>query len=105
MLQLKRSKNSTKRNAPPREVKLRKVVPLEPLNDRERAELVEDLTTIGCEGFYAKLQGFKNKAMVRELTEGAPNQFDNTLRPVPCRGSSRERQIQRTGLPWQVVST
>ena len=54
MPQLKRSKNSTKRNAPPREVKLRKVAPLEPPNDRERAELVEDLTTIGCEGFYAK---------------------------------------------------
>ena len=44
---------------------------------------MEDLTAMGCAGFYGKLWGFRYEAIVREILDGAPNQFDNTLRPVP----------------------
>ena len=44
-----------------------------------RRKLEEDLTRIGCAGLLNKLWNIKNKGMVRELVERAPNQFDHTV--------------------------
>ena len=95
MPQLKRSKNSTKPNAIPVEVKLRKVAPVEPQGDRERAQLVENVTAMGCEGFLGKPWGFRNEAMIRELQEGIPNQFYTDY-------ASRSYEVDRGNLAGSV---
>ena len=44
---------------------------------------MEDLSAMGCTGFLGKPWGFRSEAIVRELIEGAPNQFDNSLQSAP----------------------
>jgi hypothetical protein len=69
----------------PSEVKIRKVVPEVPRDEAEREELLEDLQRMGCSGLLEKLWGFKDDQVVRELLDGATNEFDNTIRATPTR--------------------
>ena len=55
---------------------LRSVVPAIPKEPGERAYLEEDLTKIGCIGLLSKPWTVKDERMVRELTIGAPNQYE-----------------------------
>ena len=45
-----------------------------------RRELEEDLERIGCAGLLNKPWNIKDEGLVRELVNGAPNQFDHTVR-------------------------
>lgn len=65
------------------EVKLRKVVPVLPSTEPEKAQLMEDLTSMGCQGFAEKPWGFMEERVVRELIGTPSNEFDNTLRATP----------------------
>jgi hypothetical protein len=69
----------------PSKVKVRKIVPEVPRDEAERAELLEDLQTMGCSGFLEKPWGFKDEEMVRELLDGVSNEFDNSIRALPTR--------------------
>ena len=62
---------------------LRSVVPAIPKEPGERAHLKEDLTKIGCIGLLSKPSSVKDERMVRELTAGAPNQYEGTIRAWP----------------------
>ena len=62
---------------------LRSVVPAIPKEPGERAHLEEDLTKIGCIGLLNKPWSFKDERMVRELTTGAPNQYEGIVRARP----------------------
>ena len=48
-----------------------------------RRELEEDLTRIGCVSLLNKLWNIKDEGLVRELVEGAPNQFNDTVQCKP----------------------
>ena len=48
-----------------------------------RRELEEDLERIGCAGLLNKPWNIKDEGLVRELVEGARNQFDHTVRGKP----------------------
>jgi hypothetical protein len=63
----------------PSEVKIRKVVPEVPRDETERGELLEDLQRMGYSGLLEKPWGFKDDRIVRELLDGATNEFDNTI--------------------------
>jgi hypothetical protein len=67
------------------EVKIRKIVPEVPRDEVERGELLEDLQRMGCSGLLEKPWGFKDDRVVRELLDGATNEFDNTIRATPTR--------------------
>jgi hypothetical protein len=69
----------------PSEVKIRKIVPEVPRDEAERGELLEDLQRMGCSGLLEKPWGFKDDQVVRELLDGATNEFDNTIRATPTR--------------------
>ena len=62
---------------------LRSVVPAIPKEPRERVHLEEDLTRIGCIGLLSKPWSVKDEGMVRELTTGAPNQYEGTVQARP----------------------
>ena len=62
------------------QISLKALVPVIPKTPTARQELEKDLTRIGCAGLLNKLWNIKDKGMVRELVEGAPNQFDHTIR-------------------------
>ena len=61
------------------QISLKALVPVIPKTPTARRELEEDLTRIGCAGLLNKPWNIKNEGMVRELVEGAPNQFDHTV--------------------------
>ena len=65
------------------QVSLKAIVPVIPKTPIARWELEEDLTRIGCVGLLNKLWNIKDEGLVRELVEGAPNQFDHTVRCKP----------------------
>jgi hypothetical protein len=67
----------------PSKVRIRKIVPEVPQDEVERAELLEDLQTMGCSGLLEKPWGFKDEEVVRELLDGVSNEFDNTIRATP----------------------
>jgi hypothetical protein len=69
----------------PSEVKIQKIVPEVPRDEAERGELLEDLQRMGCSGLLEKPWGFKDDRVVRELLDGATNEFDNTIRATPTR--------------------
>jgi hypothetical protein len=46
---------------------------------------LEDLQRMGCSGLLEKPWGFKDDRIVRELLDGATNEFDNTIRATPTR--------------------
>ena len=58
---------------------LRSVVPAIPKEPGERAYLEEDLTRIGCIGLSSKPWTVKDERIVRELTIGAPNQYEGIV--------------------------
>ena len=62
---------------------LRYVVPAILKEPGERAHLEEDLTRIGCIELMSKPWSVKDERMVRELTTGAPNQYEGTVRARP----------------------
>ena len=62
---------------------LRSVVPAIPKESGERAHLEEDLTRIGCIGLMRKPWSVKDERLVRELTTGAPNQYERIVRARP----------------------
>ncbi len=80
MSQLKRTRGQASSSS---DVKLRKVVPVIPLSEDTRAELMDDLNSMGCIGFATKPSGFKEEVFVQELSGKVSNEFDNTLRAVP----------------------
>ena len=57
------------------------VVPKTPIARRE----LEDLERIGCAGLLNKPWNIKDEGLVRVLVQGAPNQFDLTVRGKPER--------------------
>jgi hypothetical protein len=71
------------------EVKIRKIVPEVPRDEVERGELLEDLQRMGCSGLLEKPWGFKDDRVVRELLDGATNEFDNTIRATPTRWTEK----------------
>ena len=62
---------------------LRSIVPAIPKEPCERAYLEEDLTKIECIGLLSKPWMVKDERVVRELTIGAPNQYEGTVRARP----------------------
>ena len=48
-------------------VSLKSVAPAIPKNDAEKDMLIEDLTTMGCEGLLLEPWVVKNEAMVQEF--------------------------------------
>ena len=62
------------------QISLKALVPVIPKTPTARRKLEEDLTRIECAGLLKKLWNIKDEGMVRELVEGAPNQFDHTVR-------------------------
>ena len=58
---------------------LKSVVPAIPKEPEERAHLEEDLTRIRCIGLLSKPWAVKDERMVRELTKGAPNQYEGIV--------------------------
>ena len=88
MPQLKRNKRRAGSNTPPpQEIKLRKVVPVLPKSEAYMANLMEDLTAMGCQGLAEKPWGFKEQRVIQELVYGAGNQYDNSNRGHPHRWS------------------
>jgi hypothetical protein len=73
----------------PSKVRIRKIVPEVPRDEAERAELLEDLQTMGCSGLLEKPWGFKDEEVVRELLDGVSNEFDNTIRATPTRWTEK----------------
>ena len=62
---------------------LRSIVSAIPKEPGERAHLEEDLTRIRCIGLLSKPWSVKDEGMVRELTMGAPNQYEGTVQAWP----------------------
>ena len=78
---------------------LRSVVPAIPKEPGERAHLEEDLNRIGCIGLLSKPWAVKDERMVRELTKGAPNQYEGTVRAQPeTWGAKRWREAYGFGI-------
>ena len=65
------------------QISLKALVPVVPKTPTVRRELEEDLERIGCTGLLNKLWNVKDEGLMRELVEGAPNQFDHTVRCRP----------------------
>ena len=84
MPQLRRPRAGSS-SSPTVEVKLRKVIPIIPSTEPEKAQLMEDLTSMGCVGFAERPWGFREERMVNELLGKLSNEFDNTLRGNPHR--------------------
>ena len=61
------------------QISLKALVPIIPKTSTARRELEEDLTRIGCASLLNKPWNIKDEGMVRELVEGALNQFDHTV--------------------------
>ena len=65
------------------QISLKALVPVVPMTPTARQELEEDLERIGCAGLLNKPWNVKDKGLVRELVEGAPSQFNHTIRCKP----------------------
>ena len=65
------------------QISLKVLVPVIPETPTARQELEEDLERIGCAGLLNKPWNVKDEGLVRELVEGAPNQFNHTVRCKP----------------------
>ena len=64
-------------------VSLKSVAPTIPKNDVEKDMLIEDLTTMGCEGLLLEPWALKNKAMVQEFQGKRSNEWEGTIRRLP----------------------
>ena len=65
------------------QISLKAMVPVIPKTPIARQELEEDLTRIRCVGLLNKPWNIKDEGLVRELVEGALNQFNHTVRCKP----------------------
>ena len=65
------------------QISLKAHVPVVPKTMTTRQELEEDLESIRCAGLLNKPWNVKDEGLVRELVEGAPNQFNHTVRCRP----------------------
>ena len=65
------------------QISLKALVPVVPKTPTTRRELEEDLERFGCTDLLNKPWNIKDEGLVRELVEGAPNQFDHTVRDKP----------------------
>ena len=65
------------------QIPLKALVPVVPKTPTARKKLEEDLEKIGCFSLLSKPWNVKDKGLVRELVERAPNQFDHTVRCRP----------------------
>ena len=65
------------------QISFKALVPVVPKTPIARRELEEDLGRIGCVGLLNKPWNIKDEGLVRELVEGALNQFDHTVRGKP----------------------
>ena len=61
------------------QISLKALVPVVPKILTVRQKLEEDLERIGCAGLLNKPWNIKDEGLVRELVEGAPNQFDHPV--------------------------
>ena len=66
-------------------VSLKAVAPAIPKNNAEKDILIEDLTTMGCEGLLLEPWALKIEAMVQELQEKLSNEWEGTIRRLPER--------------------
>ena len=86
------------------QISLKALVPVVPKTPTARRELKEDLERIGCVGLLNKSWNIKDEGLVRELVEGAPNQFDLIVRGKPERWTAlawREAYgFKREGYGW-----
>ena len=65
------------------QISLKVLVRVIPKTPTARRKFEEDLTRIGCSDLLNKPWNIKEERIVRELVEGAPNQFDHTVRCKP----------------------
>ena len=65
------------------QISFKALVPVLPKTPTARRELEEDLERIRCADLLNKLWNVKDEGLVRELVEGAPNQFDHTVQCKP----------------------
>jgi hypothetical protein len=83
----------------PNKVRIRKIVPEVPRDEAERAELLEDLQTMGCSRLLEKPWGFKDEEVVRELLDGVSNEFDNTIWATPTQWTEEVwREVYNFGI-------
>lgn len=80
-----RRKRAGSATPPLSEIKLRRVVPVLPGMEPEKSQLMEDLTSMGCQGLANKPWGFREESVVVELVGKRSNQYDNTDRADPHR--------------------
>ena len=66
-------------------VSLKAVAPAIPKNEAEKDMLIEDLTTIGCEGLLVEPWALKNEAMVHEFQGECSNEWEGTIKRLPER--------------------
>ena len=75
-------------------ITLKTVVPFIPDNEAAKAMLCQNLDRMGCVGLLQAPWCLKDAKMVRELVEGAPNQFEGTIRASPAKWTAEEwRQV------------
>ena len=60
-------------------VSLKSVVPVVPKDEKEKQQLVEDLTRMRCEGLLVELWTLKSEAMAQEFLQGRSNKWGGTL--------------------------
>ena len=64
-------------------VNLKAVVPVIPRADKEKDQLIEDLTRMGCEGLLASPWSLRSELMVQEFQQACSNKWDNTIQRDP----------------------
>ena len=60
-------------------VSLKFVTPIVPKDEKEKQQLVEDLTRMECEGLLVELWMLKSKAMVQEFLQARSNEWEGTM--------------------------
>ena len=64
-------------------VSLKVVAPVIPKNDVDKGLLIEDPTTMDCEGLLLEPWALKNEAMVQEFQTKRSNEWEGTIRRDP----------------------
>ena len=60
-------------------VSFRSVVAIVPKDEKEKRQLVEDLTQIECKGLLVQSWGLKNEDMAREFSQEHSNKWEGTI--------------------------
>jgi hypothetical protein len=56
------------------------ICPVIPTDETARKKLEEDLQRMGCRGLITRPWNLRNDEIILELVEGAPNQYELTVR-------------------------